>query len=157
MKIQRWKQRRNIFFYTHLRHINSIHWNAWFVILCIFLFLLICTRYYDFLDIYVSYERSKKQKLGVVNETVPFYLERQDAQVKKNGDYFVDVWRGPISLSSVFWIIWTSWQKRTSSRSMRIWNNSKRKSRKYRLLKAGSRNVCRLYMKIICENLEIIP
>jgi len=38
---------------------------------------------------YESNEEAKQQKLKAVKETVPFYLERLDAQVKKNGGYFV--------------------------------------------------------------------
>ncbi|XP_011698169.1 PREDICTED: glutathione S-transferase-like [Wasmannia auropunctata] len=40
-------------------------------------------------NIYRIYEKAKKQKIEVVDETVPYYLERLDAQVKKNGGYFV--------------------------------------------------------------------
>jgi len=38
---------------------------------------------------YESNEQAKQEKLKTVKETVPFYLERLDAQVKKNGGYFV--------------------------------------------------------------------
>ncbi|XP_071568388.1 glutathione S-transferase-like [Temnothorax nylanderi] len=40
-------------------------------------------------DIYVNYVRAKEQKLEIVDETVSYYLERLDAQVKTNGGYFV--------------------------------------------------------------------
>lgn len=65
----------------------------------IYLSFLTCTECRDFSDIYQSYERAKKQKLEVVDETMPYYLERLDAQVKKNGGYFVG-----LTLSLVSWI-----------------------------------------------------
>ncbi|XP_071647931.1 glutathione S-transferase-like [Temnothorax longispinosus] len=40
-------------------------------------------------NIYVNYVRAKEQKLEIVDETVSYYLERLDAQVKRNGGYFV--------------------------------------------------------------------
>jgi len=42
-----------------------------------------------FSDVYRNSEQAKKYKLEVVDETIPYYLERLDAQVKKNGGYFV--------------------------------------------------------------------
>lgn len=38
---------------------------------------------------YESNEAAKEEKLKVAKEIVPYYLERLDAQVKKNGGYFV--------------------------------------------------------------------
>ncbi|XP_071647921.1 glutathione S-transferase-like isoform X2 [Temnothorax longispinosus] len=38
---------------------------------------------------YESNEQAKEEKLKAAKETVPYYLERLDAQVKKNGGYFV--------------------------------------------------------------------
>jgi len=38
---------------------------------------------------YERNEQAKQEKLKAAKETVPFYLERLDAQVKKNGGYFV--------------------------------------------------------------------
>ncbi|XP_024891719.1 glutathione S-transferase-like, partial [Temnothorax curvispinosus] len=38
---------------------------------------------------YKSKEQAKEEKLKAAKETVPYYLERLDAQVKKNGGYFV--------------------------------------------------------------------
>ncbi|XP_018058577.1 PREDICTED: glutathione S-transferase-like isoform X1 [Atta colombica] len=38
---------------------------------------------------YESNETAKNEKLKATKETVPYYLERLDAQVKKNGGYFV--------------------------------------------------------------------
>nr|UCR60997.1 glutathione-S-transferase [Aphelinus asychis] len=38
---------------------------------------------------YENNEGAKAQKLEVVKETVPFYIERLNEQVKKNGGYFV--------------------------------------------------------------------
>jgi len=61
-------------------------------------------------------------------------------------------WHGPISLSLVSWTISITWWKRTSSRSTRIWNNSKRKLRKYQLSRAGSRSVRRLSIHINLDN-----
>jgi len=38
---------------------------------------------------YETNEQAREQKLKAAKETVPYYLERLDAQVKKNGGYFV--------------------------------------------------------------------
>lgn len=38
---------------------------------------------------YESNEASKEEKFKETKEIVPYYLERLDAQVKKNGGYFV--------------------------------------------------------------------
>ncbi|XP_071647924.1 glutathione S-transferase-like [Temnothorax longispinosus] len=38
---------------------------------------------------YESKEQAKEEKLKAAKVTVPYYLERLDAQVKKNGGYFV--------------------------------------------------------------------
>ncbi|XP_077276038.1 glutathione S-transferase-like [Temnothorax americanus] len=38
---------------------------------------------------YESNKQTKEEKLKAAKETVPYYLERLDAQVKKNGGYFV--------------------------------------------------------------------
>lgn len=38
---------------------------------------------------YESNEQAKEAKQEAAKETVPYYLERLDAQVKKNGGYFV--------------------------------------------------------------------
>lgn len=60
--------------------------NCHYFIYLIFFFLLI-------LDIagchYESNEQAKEEKLQAAKQTVPYYLERLDAQVKKNGGYFV--------------------------------------------------------------------
>ncbi|XP_011698249.1 PREDICTED: glutathione S-transferase-like, partial [Wasmannia auropunctata] len=38
---------------------------------------------------YESNEQAKQEKIKAAKVTVPYYLERLDAQVKKNGGYFV--------------------------------------------------------------------
>jgi len=43
----------------------------------------------SFSDIYRNSEQAKKYKREIADETIPYYLERLDAQVKKNGGYFV--------------------------------------------------------------------
>jgi len=53
-------------------------------ILFIFFFILDIAAFF-----YESNEQAKQEKFKAAKETVPFYLERLDAQVKKNGGYFV--------------------------------------------------------------------
>ncbi|XP_014210579.1 glutathione S-transferase [Copidosoma floridanum] len=50
---------------------------------------------------YESNEEAKKQKLEAAKELVPFYLERLDEQVKKNGGYFVG---GKLTWADLFFV-----------------------------------------------------
>lgn len=55
-----------------------------FVLSSFFLFALDIAGFH-----YESNEEAKETKLKAAKQSVPFYLERLDAQVKKNGGYFV--------------------------------------------------------------------
>ncbi|XP_015589496.1 glutathione S-transferase [Cephus cinctus] len=50
---------------------------------------------------YEANEEAKKEKRKVADELVPFYLERLDAQVKKNGGYFVG---GSLTWADIYFV-----------------------------------------------------
>lgn len=55
-----------------------------------FLFYLFFLRLLDIADFrFESNEQAKAEKLKAAKKMMPYYLERLDTHVKKNGDYFV--------------------------------------------------------------------
>lgn len=84
-----WEEIRNFLHWI----INSIHRNTCHYYLSYFFSIYLFYLFLYFLDIasyhYETNEQAKAVKLEAAKKSVPYYLERLDAQVKKNGGYFV--------------------------------------------------------------------